>query len=438
MKSSILSALLFVLPLSAPAQTLDSDLRTQIETYLNKRPDRPFQVEVSPDTPVTIPDSALQNLQYSFQKRMAVSGHGVLFDIEGNRVTLSDDEALAFQEELLAAARSDERRQELAADIESRIDATTEELLGKSEAEKDGMRRAALRHLALRVATLKLTDEARSGIMWRAEYILNKHILAGAKIDFQRDFLGEILLSKTLVDILLGRTTYMGDCDRAGVPVPPDFSVTGSQWTHQGNLTTNMLNPGQPAQVWSWAHPSRRGACIALPRGTGAPGNGLAGIICQGSVTGNACFWDNIDRDTDARIPWAGATLVISKLKDGTNLGENCTDCHRGDNVFLLAPDDPAWCRLMRGNQPGAGCSPPDGPNAANLTLEVEGVVNALNQPGTSLHHSRYFPMTGTPSRPAWVNNAVTSPGCGGICHLGSLGAFTVPPMPPACGSSCN
>ena len=32
---------------------------------------------------------------------------------------------------------------------------------------------------------------------------------------------------------------------------------------------------------------------------------------------------------------------------------------------------------------------------------------------------------------------AMTNPSCGGQCHLNSVGSFTVPMMPPACGMDC-
>jgi hypothetical protein len=369
---------------------------------------------------------------------MALSGHGVLFDIDGNRVKLSDEEAFKLQEELLAAVRADKN---LAENLPKEAAARLADVAGQFEKlaseEKDILRQAALRHLDIRARAWMLRDQPRSDYLWRADYILNAHIARDRELRTLVANPALIEILRNLIDLLLGRTTYMGDCDRGGVPVPPDFATTGSQWTFQGNLSTNMLDPGAAAQVWTSADSSRRGACIVLPRGTGGPGS-LAGIICQGAATGNAYFWDNKDRTTGATIPWANTPLVITNLQDGTMLAENCTGCHRGNNVYLLAPDDATWCRLLRGNRPGVSCPAPGGANAGNLSLEVEGAVNLINQPGTSTHHSRYFPMTGTPSRPGWTNSTTTSSGCGGICHLDSLGGFTTPSMPPACGTRCN
>jgi hypothetical protein len=433
----VLAALL--LPLPADGQDFEHDLLAQIEAYTNSRPERAFQVEVPPDAPVPIPDSARQTLRFDFQKRMALSGHGVLFDIDGNRVELSDEEAFALQEELLAAVREDQSiAEKLPEGAAERLAGLAREFESLAAEERNILRRAALRHLEIRARAWRLKDEVRSGYLWRADYILNAHIVRDR--DLPVLVANEELLErfKELIDLILGRTAYMGDCDRGGVPVPPDFATTGSLWTHQGNLTTNMLRPGDAAQVWTWADPGRRGACVALPRDTGAPGSmDVAGFICQGAASGNACFWDNLAPATGDRIDWAGATLVIKELQDGTMLAENCTACHRGNNVYLLAPEDPTWCRLLRGGKTGASCTAPDGASAGNLTLQVEGAVNLIHQPGTSLHHASYFPMTGTPARPGWTNTATASASCGGICHLNSLGGFTMPPMPPACGTRC-
>jgi hypothetical protein len=282
----VLAALLS--PLPAGGQDFEHDLRAQIEAYAKSRPERAFQVEVPPDAAVPIPDSARQSLRFGFQKRMALSGHGVLFDIDGNRVQLSDEEAFALQEELLAAVREDQGiAEELPEGAAERLVGLAREFESLAAEEQDILRRAALRHLEIRARAWRLKDEVRSGYLWRADYILNAHIVRNRDLPLLVPNENLLELLKELIDRILGRTAYMGDCDRGGVPVPPDFATTGSLWTHQGDLTTNMLSPGAAAQVWTWAHSSRRGACVALPRGTGAtPSDGLAGIICQGGRAG--------------------------------------------------------------------------------------------------------------------------------------------------------
>jgi len=230
-------------------------------------------------------------------------------------------------------------------------------------------------------------------------------------------------------------TDYMAFCRRGRVPIPPDWSVSTTEWQFQGNLGTgtNLLQPGINAQVWTYNDPFRRGACIALPRGGGGQRGGLAGIICQSAATGKACFWDSRKRDNNDPMKqtpvmdWASQTLKISELKDASNLTEpgsgRCTDCHRGENVFLVAPDDPTWTKVMRGplvTTPGS-----------KFTVRVEA------SPDVAGGHPRYVPVTYPTNRPDWVNT-FSEGGCGGSCHeraddFQARGIPVTPPMPAAC-----
>jgi hypothetical protein len=233
-----------------------------------------------------------------------------------------------------------------------------------------------------------------------------------------------LLLELTALD-----TSYMSECRAAGVPVPPNFSMAKpGSWANQGNLTYNILDPGNAAAVWTWTDPNRRGACVALPRRNGGPDT-FAGIICQSATTGKACFWDNLTRnDPDRRIPTATETMVIRDLQDGRTLAvsEPCTECHTGNNVFLMSPDDPTWAKLMRGPL-----------TAGNFSTTFE------PQADTAANGARYTPI----AHPTWVNPPLTT-GCAGTCHAtpsqsirtrwSGLPAGQKPPMPPACASGGN
>jgi hypothetical protein len=214
-------------------------------------------------------------------------------------------------------------------------------------------------------------------------------------------------------------TDYMKRCSEQQVPVPPDWSETSTQWQYQGALTYNMLAPGDYAGVWTWEDPSKRGACVALPRGSGGPGS-FAGIICQSAATGAACFWDNLLRAPAPgdRIEWASRTLQINQLQDGSNLSAPCTDCHTGNNVFLLTPDDPSWQHLLRDlpHEPGS-----------NFTTQVEHSSDWRDD------HYRYVPITTATPRPGW-NNWRRAPGCSGGCHEQPSVAPITGTMPPTCG----
>jgi hypothetical protein len=414
-----------------PSSKFDRDIAQQIEIYINSRPERNFKVEVASDAPFPINDDARKNIRYEFQKRMALSGHGVLFDIEGNRVELSADETLKLQDEMLSVLSKEEfSKKDSNPEITEKLNQLSKDMASDQQLNKLDIADAfAFRQLQLEVMAWKLPDPVRSDYRWRIQY-LNRYIKNKeniiSKVYWER--------WRDILQYLLTETNYMRDCANAGVPIPPDFAINGTAWAYQGNLTQNLLDPGGLAQVWTWAPPNGRGVCVALPRGTGGP-DSLSGLICQSATTGNACFWDNILKSNSSRVPWATATMRIRDVHDGTILAENCTGCHKGNNVFLISPDDPTWCRILRGGKPGSGCPAPAGANAANLSSQLETVVNPIMGSGGVIH-SRYNPLSGTPARPLWVNNAQS--GCGGMCHLEGNQVRPPAPMPPNCGVRCN
>lgn len=160
--------------------------------------------------------------------------------------------------------------------------------------------------------------------------------------------------------------TYADTCRENSVPVPPDWpsGPTGA-WTRlmpRLPWRYNFLETGPDTEVWTYEPPHLasglappdQGLCYALPRKTGED-IGLVGIICQSKRTGKACFWDNIDidaeRDADGRFPritGEGITLRIAELKNGANLAENCTNCHRGGNAFIIHPNTVLGAPLNR------------------------------------------------------------------------------------------
>lgn len=235
-----------------------------------------------------------------------------------------------------------------------------------------------------------------------------------------------VSLSLLSIPCLAVDTPYMAACRAQGVPIPPDWAESGTPWIYQGNLRTgtNLLQPGADAFVWTYSDPDRRGACIALPRGTGSPGS-LAGFICQSATTGTACFWDNMPKN-DQRpgiLGWKGVTLKISELADGSNLTGvtgNCPVCHRGDNVFLISPDDPVWTKVLRG--------PLVTDSNSTFTTNVES--SSDNQGG----HPRYVPLSGLSGpRPGWTN-PYKAGDCAGSCHENPVLEFSNrPSMPPVC-----
>ncbi|MCP9469660.1 MAG: hypothetical protein NNA31_06635 [Nitrospira sp.] len=212
-----------------------------------------------------------------------------------------------------------------------------------------------------------------------------------------------------------GETTYMNACRIKGVPIPPDWHVSSSEWVAHGNLRTILLTPNhleavQPddttfAGVWSYAHPTVRGACVALGRSSGT-----FEVICQSAETGYACFWRNDPFSPDSRWTRDTSSVPLSSLHDperGFAPGTvACTECHRGTNAFLVAPDDPTWATVLRPAVPRptftmlVDRSPASEPSTAGSTVTPR---------------PRFIPLGG--KAVALSNPVPTSQGCSGACH---------------------
>jgi hypothetical protein len=165
-----------------------------------------------------------------------------------------------------------------------------------------------------------------------------------------------------------GLYNYSAQCKAAGVPPPPnwdakvdvaDGTVSPNGWKKQGQLNTNYLTqPGQFPNartiVYSYVPATApMGMCIALPIIQDTVNTpkviDALGIICQGvSTTGNAgtsnskaCFWDNNgDVTLKTNTPYA---INGTGFKSPPRLPDDnqCTDCHAGENAFIVHPGTP-------------------------------------------------------------------------------------------------
>lgn len=203
-------------------------------------------------------------------------------------------------------------------------------------------------------------------------------------------------------------TDYVARCRADNVPIPPQWSEANPNgWVHHGLLAQNLLSPGAIAHLWTWADPHQEGGCIMLPRGNGV--GGLAGTICQSKTSGRACFWDNKDRTTGAVLGWSNVTLNVNQMQDGDMLAENCTGCHRGNNVFLISPDDPTWALALR-PAPGSAIG-------STFTTNIASTI------------TRYTPIS---NQSGWANQSGSQ--CLGCHERPTVGFTSQPsPMPPAC-----
>lgn len=338
-------------------------------------------------------------------ERIAIVGHGYAFDSKMQTIPMDLKTIRSMQESLrtaLAGARlaEDDKSRAFAARIDAAMAQT------KSEEE-----RALLTAALLNYQVERADKRVRETYGWRNRYLAER---ARGLLDRQaapqaviHESVLRLLREGGLIVESVFDTAYMDDCRAQSVPVPPNFSIaTPGEWVHQGSLAFNILGgketdtPPDPADVWTWTDPDRRGACIALPRDNGGI-DSLTGIICQSSTTGNACFWDNLNRtDRTRRIPSATETMVIRELQDGRTLdaGPACTGCHTGNNVFLISPDDPTWVKVLKGLDG-------DHPDPPTFTTVVESQTDPLSGP-------RYTPI----AQAGWVNPPLTA-GCSGSCH---------------------
>jgi hypothetical protein len=147
---------------------------------------------------------------------------------------------------------------------------------------------------------------------------------------------------------------YELECEANGVPRPAN--VLDSNWVNHGVITDVFISPqdditGIPLESELWSLTTPEGICLALPRWfTGGPNYNRAslfGVICMGQQSGKACFWDNprgmyFARNTSHPLAlFAGGEAL---LRNGQGV---CSDCHAGENPFVIHPDKEAFKSLL-------------------------------------------------------------------------------------------
>lgn len=200
------------------------------------------------------------------------------------------------------------------------------------------------------------------------------------------------------------KSPYMTQCEAANVPLPPDWKNDRAQntalgWQYRGNLPRNLVLASTEPVTEVWAHSDPKGVCMALPRKNAAGDIKLLGIICQSKQSGKSCFWDNVQNtgpNAGNRLEGAATNnMKISEIEGGPQLNENCTNCHRGQNVFLV---------------------PNDGPPLSLEASSSPTLPEMDNEPTV-----RYQPLSGTPPRPNWQNPPPfaqeSAVGCSRGCH---------------------
>ena len=350
-------------------------------------------------------------------ERIAHFGHGRLFDAGMKEIKL-DDTLLKTMQDTMWAEIQQFKGADVGGDDKAALAQAQKLLQSEKLADNEAvLLKSGLIHTLLRTAPRELRDK----YAWRNTALFYHYWNKDLKFRVLPDHILELLKNLHLFEPANqgSATSYMNDCRAHNVPIPPDWAETGTAWRKQGPLGTNLLAPGAAADVWTYSDPAKRGACIALPRDGGGPGS-FAGIICQSATTGHACFWDNQLRSAPANVMgWSGLRLVIADLVDGATMADakNCTGCHRGNNVYLMSPDDSTWAKVLRG--------PLVGGSTGTFTTRVEASTDNRGM------HPRYIPITTLPGRPRWENTFTTG-GCAGACHEPAV-LSRAPVMPPAC-----
>jgi hypothetical protein len=217
------------------------------------------------------------------------------------------------------------------------------------------------------------------------------------------------------------RSAYVETCRAEGVPIPPDWPDR-DRWISQGPLAFVFIGNELDAEVFAYKDPDPeiRGVCYALPRKRGESIE-LLGIICQSASTGKACFWDN--RTTD-NIPITGPdiTLDIDTIGNGMTLAENCTECHRGDNVFNIHPG--TALDLSRAGAPGGPYETDINPSGAPVRYTPIGQSHWINPEPVTLAR----PSAG--QRSCTVCHSLpqaSGPYCSSVLQMAAL--LTMPPF---------
>ncbi len=150
---------------------------------------------------------------------------------------------------------------------------------------------------------------------------------------------------------------YIKECAAAGVPIPPP--IFGPGWMFRGEITEEFISWTSTSDLWEYSSTSPAGLCLALPRSPrGSDEADLFGVICLGTETSKACFWDNPNNKTFTK----GVPVDIGEFVGGFDLVANgqgtCTDCHAGENPYVIHPEMSAFSSIVSNVYPGSWYDP--------------------------------------------------------------------------------
>lgn len=190
---------------------------------------------------------------------------------------------------------------------------------------------------------------------------------------------------------------YIAECTAAGVPIPPSIGdMSPGNWTSLGFIPQlEQFIVGTPAEFR--VYQDANGMCVALPRYTDNTQTTvlLDGVICLSQTTSKVCFWDNqmsgssftfpagtqipigvpnATVDPSLRYQAGGAELVAS-------VGGMCTNCHAGENPYIIHPNADLGGGLLMGDLDNAPLNLPTfGPNRYDPIVLGSWAQNSLSQ----------------------------------------------------------
>ncbi|MEA2343761.1 MAG: hypothetical protein QOF63_1930 [Thermoanaerobaculia bacterium] len=158
---------------------------------------------------------------------------------------------------------------------------------------------------------------------------------------------------------------YIDECTANQVPIPPSIGVIDdvngtAGWKRLGYIpAASQFITNTPAQLRVYHSTSPEGMCVALPRYTDASLTTvkLDGVICLSQVTSKVCIWDNqmavppssgkgkgFNFGVNDVIPIGVPSMPGGQYQGGgreIELGSGgvCTDCHAGENPYIIHPD---------------------------------------------------------------------------------------------------
>jgi hypothetical protein len=227
----------------------------------------------------------------------------------------------------------------------------------------------------------------------------------------------------------------------AGVPIPPSIGIianaTTPGWTIRGVIPpdrqfifqTSQTGASAPSAAEVRTFSDANGVCIALPRYDGVTigprSTVLAdGVICLSRTTSKVCFWDNQMASRPDPVTFLAGTVVPIGLDPAGGIyqaggeelqdlvGGVCTDCHAGENPFVIHPD----VVLSTGITMGSLVPIRFAPNRYDPIVKASWPQNQLS------HNLAYVPGT--------CSGCHNAAGTGG--RLPHLSFPDPPPMPPA------